>query len=184
MISTLEEVDKIDENIRGYYYRPESYLSKYLFTKEILLDVFCSQYLVTTFEDDYYDDFCIDMVAKYQPHIDVEEFLKLWKDLDEILVVEQFCRYIINYPKYVVKFLYNSINKYIEIPIYEFIELMISVLNENKYIIKLETLKNKIIDITNINADHDHNNKIDDFKKIANEILLQIPARYSSILPL
>ena len=181
IISTIEEVDNLDQNLSGYYYRPKIYLSKYLFTKEILLDVFCSEYLVSTFEDDYYNDLNIDMIVKYQPHINKREFLALWKDLDEILVVKQFCNFIINYPNYVVRHFYNSISEYINYQgnINKFIEIILHILKKNKYIIKYPPI-DKIIYIGDLNQ----NNDIDEIKKLARDILSQIPSRYSSIIPL
>lgn len=181
VISTIEEVNNIDQSISGYYYRPKIYLSKYLFTKEILLDVFCCNYLVSTFEDDYYNDLNIDMIVKYQPHIDKREFLTLWKDLDEILVVEQFCKFIINYPNYVVRHFYNSISEYINYhgDINKFIELILHILRKNKYINKYD-LQDKIEYIGEINK----YNEIEEIKKIAQDILSAIPSSYSSIIPL
>jgi len=148
MIITEEEVEQL--NLQGYYYRPKQYLSKYLFSQDILLDVFCSESLVCTFEDDYYNDLSIDMIEKYQTHINKEEFLLLWKDLDEILVVEQFCRYILNYPKYVVHHFYNSISEFLKIKdINQFIAKLLIVLKTNKFIIKYD-LYDKLQYITNI----------------------------------
>lgn len=172
MITSEEEFDQL--NIQGYYYRPEQYLSKYLFTQEILLDVFCSESLVCTFEDDYYNDINIDMIIEYQPHINSEEFLMLWKDLDEILVVEQFCRYILNHPNYVVNHLYNSISEMIKIKdINQFIKKMLIILETNKFIIKYN-LNDKLQNITGIS----------EMKIVVNEILAFFPKKYSSILPL
>lgn len=187
IISTEEEVDKLPDT--GCYYRPRLYMSRYLFTKEILLDVFCSEKLVSTCEDDWYNDLSIEMIRTHQPHIDIIEFTQLWKDLDEILEVEQFCRFILNYPKYVVVFNYNRISEYIKNPdITVFIEKILSVLNENKYVKKFNLDKN-IHTISEINKKYIENlvndtEYIADLKVEVIKILLTIPKKYSTILPL
>lgn len=184
IISTEEEVETLE--CTGCYYRPRIYLSRNLFTKEILLDVFCSEKLVYTCEDDWYNDLSIDMIEELQTHINIEEFIILWKDLDEILEVEQFCKYILNYPKYVVVHFYNQINDYIRIPdITVFVEKMLIVLKGNKFIQKynLHEMLNEIDEINKYNILNDDNN-YDKLKGCAGHLLLTIPKKYSSILPL
>lgn len=187
IISTEEEIDKLPST--GCYYRPRMYLSKYLFTKEILLDIFCSERLVCTFEDDWYNDLNVEMIKEYQPHIDIEEFTQLWKDLDEILEVEQICHFILNYPKYVVVHNYNQISEYIKIPdITSFVEKIIPVLNYNKYIKKMD-LDKTIEKIDELNKNYishiiDDIDYVSGLKTEAMRILLKIPKKYSTILPL
>jgi len=184
MISSEEEVDKLPDT--GCYYRPRIYLSRHLFTKEILLDIFCSDKLVYTCEDDWYNDLCVDMIQEFQPHINIEEFRILWKDLDEILEVEQFCKYILNYPKYVVIHFYNQIHEYIKIPdITVFIEKMICALKLNKYIKKytLYPILKQIDEINKNNILNDANN-YGEIKALAEDLLATIPKKYSTILPL
>ena len=187
IISTEEEIDRLPDT--GCYYRPRIYLSKYHFTKEILLDVFCSESLVCTYEDDWYNDLDIKMIEEYQPHINIDEFRVLWKDLDEILEVQQFCNFILNYPKYVVVHNYNKISQYINIPdITIFIEKILPALNDNKYIKKYNLDKNlEIISVINKKNIENLSNDLDyitDLKVEVFKILLTIPKKYSTILPL
>jgi hypothetical protein len=85
-IKSGEEFDSL--NICSRHYRPMRYLSKYYFSIEALLDIFCSDSEVCCYEDYYYNDFCLDMVRQTQPHIDIQSLDLLWADLDEIREVE------------------------------------------------------------------------------------------------
>jgi hypothetical protein len=85
LINTLEEFEDICvKNTSSIHYHPESYLMKYNFSINILLDVFCTDYMEWSFEDNYYNDFCLDMVIKYQPHIDIDKYKNLLKDLNDV----------------------------------------------------------------------------------------------------
>jgi hypothetical protein len=178
MITTIDEVYAL--HITGSHYRPEKYLKNYLFSKEILLDVFCSEDMVFCFEDYYYDDINLDMIQKYQPHINIPEFTILWNDLDEIRIAELFSNFIIQNPKkYTYK--YNIIEKYLNK--YQDSNFDINILlNDYKNML----LKNKFIKKYNLFNENEINNiiNIDDASKIARIILENIPSIYTSILPL
>ncbi len=165
MITTEEEIDKL--YVGGSHYNPESYLKNHIFSKEILLDVFCSEAMVYCYEDYYYDDISINMIEKYQPHIDIFEFKQLWNDLDEIRIAELFSDYIINKPTCSL-YKYNLIEEYI--------------LNNNYNkisIIYIDTMKNNRF-IQKYMLYNESKNIIDNAKYI----LDNIPNKYSSILPL
>ncbi len=173
MITTIEDIDKI--NIKQTHYHPESYLKKYIFSKEILLDVFCSEYMIYCYEDYYYNDISINMIEKYQPHIDIVEFNKLWDDLDEIRIAELFSDYIINYP---IKSLYkyNLIDKYILNNNFDDITIIyINTMKNNKFVQKHISYNNIYL------SKFDNSNNLISY---ANHILKHIPEKYSSILPL
>jgi len=86
LITTLEEFENICiKKYRSGHYHPERYLINYNFSPNILLDVFCTDYMVWCYEDYYYNDFNLNMVSEFQPHIDIEKFKTLAEDLDSIL---------------------------------------------------------------------------------------------------
>lgn len=60
MISSAEEVYAIPRI--GHHPRPKEYLQNYLFTKKVLIDVFCSEDMVFCFEDYYYHDIDLSMI--------------------------------------------------------------------------------------------------------------------------
>jgi len=187
IISSIEQFASLPH--KSGHYRPEWYLSKYQFTKEVLLDVFCTDYNHWCYEDYYYDDICLDMIAQYQPDIDIKEFANLWKQLDIILEAEFMSRLIIDLFEH--KKLIGSISdyKYDMISGY-FAQLKklnqtsqtelnnrlcndyIQMLKSNKYICKLKLP----IDANGIC-------KSEELVKIAQYILSTIPEVYSSLLP-
>ena len=85
-IKSEEEFDRLNDY--SCRYRPMRYLSKYHFSIEALLDIFCSDSEVGCYEDYYYNDFDLDMVVQTQPHINIPSFKELWADLDEIRTAE------------------------------------------------------------------------------------------------
>jgi hypothetical protein len=109
LITSCDDVYKLD--VGGYHYHPDSYLKKYLFSKEVLLDIFCSEGLVFCCEDYYEDDISLSMIQQYQPHIDCDEFRRLWIDLDEVRTVEMYCKFLIECPSAGLYF-YDLIKKY------------------------------------------------------------------------
>lgn len=86
MISTIEQFDKLPT--KSGHHRPEYYLSRYKFSLQILLDVFATDYMVYCCEDWYYNDFTPKMVAEYQHHIDISQFVQLYNELQIILRLE------------------------------------------------------------------------------------------------
>ncbi len=178
MITTSEEVYAL--NVGGSHYKPEKYLKNYLFSKEILLDIFCSEDMVFCYEDYYYDDICLDIIHKYQSHIDISEFKVLWNDLDEIRIAELFSEYIIKNPTNLT-YQYNIIDKYIKN--YEDSKFDMNILLNNY---KNMLMKNKFIKKYNLCSEDEVNNikNRDIAIKKAKLILENIPEKYSSILPL
>lgn len=181
MITTKEEINNIPSF--SSHYKPHSYLSKYKFSKEILLDIFCSEYMVYCFEDYYYDDITLNMIEEYQPHIDIEEFVELWYDLDSIREIELYCDLIIETIekksiKNISSWKYNLIEDYIK-----------KIKIDNIYITLLDNFiflleNNKYILIKNL---YNKDEKIDTEElliKKAYALLKTIPCKYSSILPL
>ncbi len=83
-INTLEEFENICLKNSSGHYHPEKYLKKYDFSPNILLDVFCTDYMVWCYEDYYYNDFSLDMVIEFQPHVNIDEFKIMVRDLDSI----------------------------------------------------------------------------------------------------
>lgn len=114
MITTKEELDNI--KAPSSHYHPKYYLSKYLFSQEIILNYFCTDYFIYCFEDYYYNDISIDMITKYQPHIDENKFIELWNKLDIIRTAELFSTLILELFKNKKKL--NNISLYF----YELIE--------------------------------------------------------------
>jgi len=176
MITTKEEVYSIKG--LGSHYHPERYLKKYKFSKEILLDIFCSEDLVYCFEDYYYDDITLKMIQELQPHIDIEEFEILWTDLDEIRTIELFCDIIISEPKLNIShYKYNLVSNYID------------KYDLNNYYEKLLIDFNKLLETNKFSLKYnlDLNLPIitkEQAKEIAAKIIKLIPLNYSSILPL
>lgn len=176
MITTKEEV----YNIKGLcsHYRPEKYLAKYKFSKEILLDVFCSEDLVYCFEDYYYDDISLPMIQQLQSHIDISEFENLWSDLDEIRTIELFCDIILTEPKLNLStYKYNLISNYLDRYDYgnyynELLKDLNKLLESNKFALKYN-FNTYLPIMTKIQA-----------REIATSIIKLIPSSYSSILPL
>jgi hypothetical protein len=160
----------------GYHYNPKNYLSKYLFSKEVLLNIFCSEELVSTYEDYYNDDIDLEMIQKYQPHIDIVEFRILWNHLNEIRKAEYFCYFVKQYPRLDISYRYNIIEYIIQdykrdTPINKIIDDFKTHLLKNTYIQKyysLEKIK-KVVDLETM-------------KQVANEIISGLPNRYSDIL--
>ena len=151
--------------------RPIDYLSKYLFSKEILLDIFCSEELVYCYEDYYYYDIDLSMIEKYQPHIDIEEFEQLWHDLDEVRTAILYCRFIVNKP-ITGLYRYDIITKYSDsLDPTELLNNFGVMLEENRYIQKYH-------------SDIILSNQTDDIFEKATLILSRKPQCYSSILPL
>lgn len=179
MITDKEQVYKL-ECCRGHHH-PERYLKSYKFSQEVLLDVFCSEDLVFCYEDYYYDDICMDMIKEFQPHIDPDDFLKLWLDLDEIRIIELFCKLILNVNKksYICEYKYNLIDDYIskyKKSNYNHTEIIadfVQLLQANKFSVNF-----------NLYNSNDNLNEWDLVVEKAKQILNQIPDSYSSVLPL
>lgn len=189
-IKTEEEFDKIPNNI-CYHYHPETYLKKYNFTENILIDLFCSQRIPSSFEDYYYDDLSISMIEEYQPHINTENLLDKWFELDIIREIESFCILIIKLLKrklsfhHICSFQLDLIEDYIEK--YHFMEEyknqdyfetlfedFQNIMKTNKYSIKYDLYK-----------EEEWNNKNKDWLiNKAEELQKNIPNNYSSLLPL
>lgn len=85
-INTLEEFENIClKNMKLSRYNPKQYLMKYNYSQNILLDIFCTDYMIWCFEDYYSNDFNLDMITKYQLHINIDEFKILLFDLSQVL---------------------------------------------------------------------------------------------------
>ncbi len=185
IISSIEQFVNLPH--KSGYYRPEWYLSKYRFNKEVLLDVFCTDYNHWCYEDYYYDDICLDMIAQFQPHIDIKEFAIAWAQLDIILEAEFMSRLVLDL--YMENKLISSISDYkydmissyfSQIKKLRQIELdkrlykdYIQMLKTNKYIGKLKLF----IDTNQINT-------CEELVEIARHIISTIPEAYSSLLPI
>lgn len=92
MINTLEEFENIcekDKNLIGSHYNPKKILSKYKFSLNMLLNIFASNYLIYSYEDYYYNNFNLEMIKKYQSHIDIDEYERMKKKLNDILELEK-----------------------------------------------------------------------------------------------
>ena len=179
MITTKEEVYNINSIVSHYH--PKIYLSKYKFSKEILLNIFCSEDLVFCYEDYYYDDISLSMIEEFQTHIDINEFEILWDDLDEIRTIELFCDLIIK--KDISTYKYNLINKYIKkygnnnnfnFIFNKIIEDFNYLLKTNKFAIKFNLDKFQI----------ELNDTTSEITLKVKKILEFIPLSYISILPL
>ncbi len=184
IISSIEQFDNIPH--KSGHYRPEWYLSKYKFTKEVLLDVFCTDYNHWCYEDYYYDDICLDMIAQYQPHIDIKEFAIAWAQLDIILEAEFMSRLIIDLFEHkkligsISDYKYDMISGYFSqikklSPNDLFAQLLkdyIQMCKTNKYINKLK-----------LPIGNNQISTCDELVQIAQHILSTITESYSSLLP-
>ena len=183
MITTKEEVYGLNYN-RGHY-RPERYLRSHLFSKEILLDLFCSEDLVFCYEDYWNDDICMDMIKKYQPHIEPDEFLKLWLELDEIREIELFCTLIINIAnrENISSYQYNLIEEYVDkykksgYVLKEIIKDFSELINSNRFASKFNLPEQFSGLVSNSKS-------LEELATHAKSILQFIPDPYSSALPL
>ena len=103
VINTLEEFKNIclKKNCFSGHYNPEKFLKKYIYSVNILLDVFYTDYMIWCYEDYYYNDFCLSMISQYQPHINIDEFIILTQDLDSVLE-------LLKRSKLVLELFYNS----------------------------------------------------------------------------
>ncbi len=185
IISSIEQFANLPH--KSGHYRPEWYLSKYKFTKEVLLNVFCTDYNHWCYEDYYYDDICLDMIAQYQPDIDIKEFANLWKQLDIILEAEFMSRLIIDLfenKKLIVSisdYKYDMISGYFaqlkkSNPSDLFPQLLndyIQMCKSNKYInkLKLPIGANQI-------------STCDELVQVAQYVVSTVPETYSSLLPI
>lgn len=174
MICDHEEAMNI--TIPGYYYRPIQYLSKHLFSEAVLLDVFCTGYFIASSEDNYYDDLDMNMIAKYQPHIDTDRFLHLWQDLKQVLQLELVAEYLHggHYLNTIVSYRFSVIHQTMGIQntgVNKALSFFNKLLSENKYSIKMGWNK-KIVE------------SIGDAVVLSHQILASSPEKYSTILPL
>jgi hypothetical protein len=183
-IKSEEEFDEL--NICSGRYRPMQYLSKYHFSIEALLDIFCSDSEVGCYEDYYYNDFSLYMVEETQPHIDIPSFKELWADLDEIRTAELVSqvaielfeknvsnRYIRKWPNELIANFVDKINGLERDLVYP------TFLSDYKNLIAT----NKFVEYYNLAL----NPELDSPETIvtqAKKILNAIPNPYSSALPL
>jgi hypothetical protein len=171
MITTKEELDNI--KVSGSHYKPEKYLANYLFSQEILLNYFCTDYFVYCYEDYYYNDISIDMIMKYQPHINESKFIKLWNNLNIIREIELFCNLVL--------LLVKNKKKLFEISTYFYvlIEDLYSedtIINDFNNVLKT----NKFIKYYNLYISPINTEELAIQK--AEEILKFIPSEYTNIL--
>ncbi len=184
-ISSEEEFYKL-VNICSGHFRPIRYLSKYSFSVQALLDIFCSDSQVYCYEDYYYNDFDLDMVAQTQPHIDIPSFTELWDNLDEIRRVELTSEIALEL--FEKKVSNKSISKWSNELIGGFVNKIIGLDQQNVYPIFLLEYKNLLDTNKFVNL---HNLKLlfeldspDLIITQAKKILDSIPKPYSSALPL
>ena len=190
MITTEEEFNKLPS--LSSHYKPEKYLVRYKFSQDILLDFFCSEYMVWCYEDYYYDDISIDMITYYQPHIDRKVFLDLWNDLDLIREVELYSKLIIEIlanNKSIVErvnhYDYASISDTVVVITKreQLVKKYIKLLETNTYARKYNLLQTYFSNYDYQNYKNTNEDNIFIVTK-AKEILTNIPHRYSQILPL
>ncbi len=184
-ISSEEEFYKL-VNICSGHFRPIRYLSKYSFSVQALLDIFCSDSQVCCYEDYYYNDFDLDMVAQTQSHIDVPNLKVLWDDLDEIRRVELTSEIALEL--FEKKVSNKSISKWSNELIGGFVDKIIGLDQQMVYPIFLSEYKNLLETNKFVNS---HNLKVlfelnspDSIIAQAKKILDSIPKPYSSALPL
>lgn len=184
-ISSEEEFYKL-VNICSGHFRPIRYLSKYSFSVQALLDIFCSDSQVYCYEDYYYNDFDLDMVAQTQPHIDIPSFTELWANLYEIRRVELTSELALEL--FEKKVSNKSISKWSNELIGGFVNKIIGLDQQNVYPIFLLEYKNLLDTNKFVNL---HNLKVlfeldspDSIIVQAKKILDSIPKPYSSALPL
>lgn len=174
----IDENQVHDLKDMGCHYNPKLYLSKYHFSKEVLLNVFCSEGMVWTCEDYYGDDIDMQMIHQYQPHIDIDEFRILWNDLDEVRRAEYHCHYVKDYPRLKSDYHYNIIDCIIQF--YTPSTQVEQIISDFKMSMKVNRYIQLYYSIEKIDTIVD----LRSMKKIADEILEGIPAHYSDILPL
>ncbi len=185
VISSIEQFDNIPH--KSGHYRPEWYLSKYKFTKEVLLDVFCTDYNHWCYEDYYYDDICLDMIAQYQPDIDIEDFKVSWTQLDIILEAEFMSRLVVELYKEnkpistISDYKYDMISSYFaqikkcanDNVLTQLAKDYAQMLVTNKYIGKL-----------NLPVESNQISTRDELIQVAQFVISTVPETYSSLLPL
>ncbi len=185
VISSIEQFDNIPH--KSGHYRPEWYLSKYKFTKEVLLDVFCTDYNHWCYEDYYYDDICLDMIAQYQPDINIKEFAIAWAQLDIILEAEFMSRLVLDLYKEnkpistISDYKYDMISSYFaQIKKSAKGDLFAQIIKD--YIQMCKT--NKYIGKLNLPVEPNQINTCDELIQVAQYVILTVPETYSSLLPL
>ncbi len=183
-ISTIEEFNKLP--IRGHY-NPEKYLSKYKFSQNMLLNIFCTDKMHFCFEDYYYDDFNLNMVKKYQPHINVNEFKKLWNEIDIIREAELHSLLIIelfeeNYSVSAIRtWTYELIENYIlKIKKHDNNNIFDVIKPDYKKLLK----NNKFIQSKKLYDQYEKIETREELIQKAKQIIKAIPDDYTSILPL
>lgn len=180
-INTEEELDAIPN--LSFHFRPELYLEKFNFPRDMLLDFFCSERLPICYEDYYYNDIYMDLIRELQPHIDADEFLKLWLELDEIREVEMFSQFICelhkrNYELYKIPcFQYDVIEDYIDNYRTSNGE---SLYEDYEYVLRTNRYSKKY----GLYSEEEWVKDEEWIRNRAAEILKLIPYRYSEILPL
>jgi len=185
IISSIEQFASLPH--KSGHYRPEWYLSKYKFTKEVLLDVFCTDYNHWCYEDYYYDDFAIWMVEKYQPDIDIGEFKNMWAQLDIILQAEFMSRLVLEL--YVENKSISSISDYRYDMISSYFA-QIKKINQadlfaqitKDYIQMCKT--NKYISKLNLSIGVEQISTREELIQIAQYVVSTIPETYSLLLPI
>lgn len=183
-INSKEEFDQLDDY--SSHFRPMRYLSKYHFSIQALLDIFCSDSQVFCYEDYYYNDFDLDMVEQTQPHIDIPIFKALWDDLDEIRRVELASDIALDL--FEKKVSNRSINKWSRELIYELVD-KISGLDKDSvfpvFVCEYKSLisTNKFVVAHSLKI-QDELDTPDSIITQAKQILNSIPRSYSSALPL
>jgi len=185
IICSIEQFDNLQH--KSGHYRPEWYLRKYQFTKEVLLDVFCTDYNHWCYEDYYYDDFSIWMLEKFQPHINIVEFTILWKQLDIILQAEFMSRLIVDlyvnakpiglisdYRYDMISSYFAQIKKLNQTDLFaQLLKDYIQMLETNKYIMKL-----------NLPIEANQISTCEELVNVAQYVVSTVPEAYSSLLPL
>ncbi len=185
IISSIEQFDNIPH--KSGHYRPEWYLSKYKFTKEVLLDVFCTDYNHWCYEDYYYDDICLDMIAQLQPDINIEEFAIAWKQLNIILEAEFMSRLVLDLYKEnkpistISDYKYDMISKYFsQIKKINQTDLFAQIIKDYIQMCKI----NKYISKLNLPVGANQINTRDELIQVAQYVISTVPETYSSLLPL
>lgn len=183
-INSKEEFDQLDDY--SSHFKPMRYLSKYHFSIQALLDIFCSDSQVFCYEDYYYNDFDLDMVEQTQPHIDIVNLKVLWDDLDEIRRAELTSEIALDL--FHKKIPNKSINKWSRELIDGLVDKIIGLEEDSVFPVFVSEFKslinsNKFINLYNLNIIHE----LDTPESIitqAIKILNSIPRPYSSALPL
>lgn len=193
MITNFDELDNIcqNDNSLGRHYKPKNYLTKYKFSINMMLDAFCTDYLVYTYEDYYYDDFNENMVKEYQPHINYGEFIILKKDLDSIIELEKRSELLIEIiekniePSSIISWKYEKIDDYL-CDLFVKIKDKSSELNNILITDYIDLLKkNKYSIVKKCYSEEESLLTTESIIKKAREIIKSFPSyEYSSILPL